>query len=310
MVRVLHHLNDEAATALAAEFPAVEFVSIPREGTLDADVAGDVLVTSPVATPILPDALSRGVRWVHTIGTGVDRFPLQLIGPDMTLTCSRGASAIAIAEWTLTMMLAFEKQLPDSWADAPPERWFRANLGTLYGKTFAIVGLGGIGERAAALARPFDMKIKALRRSLRPADTEGVEVVGTLAEVLDGADHVMIAAPLTPETRHLVNTESLAWMKPGVHLVNIARGGLIDQDALRVALDSGHVARASLDTVDPEPLPDGHWIFTHPGVRFSPHISWSMPEAQGLLHETFRENLRRYLAGAELINVVDVQLGY
>ena len=154
------------------------------------------------------------------------------------------------------------------------------------------------------------MKIKALRRSLRPADTEGVEVVGTLAEVLDGADHVMIAAPLTPETRHLVNAESLAWMKPGVHLVNIARGGLIDQDALRVALDSGHVARASLDTVDPEPLPDGHWIFSHPGVRFSPHISWSMPEAQGLLHETFRENLRRYLAGAELVNVVDVQLGY
>jgi phosphoglycerate dehydrogenase-like enzyme len=310
MVRVLHHLNEETAAAFAAEFPTVEFVAIPREGALDPGVEGDVLVTSPVATPILPEALSRGVRWVHTIGTGVDRFPLHLIAPDMTLTCSRGASAIAIAEWTITMMLAFEKQVPDSWADAPPERWFRANLGTLYGKTFAIVGLGGIGERAAALARPFDMKIKALRRSLRPAATEGVEVVGTLAELLDGADHVMIAAPLTPETRHLINAESLALMKPGVHLVNIARGGLIDQDALRTALDSGHMARASLDTVDPEPLPEGHWIFSHPRVRFSPHISWSMPAAQGLLHETFRENLRRYLDGAELDYVVDVRLGY
>jgi phosphoglycerate dehydrogenase-like enzyme len=310
MVRVLHHLNSEAAAALAAEFPDVEFVAIPREGALDADVAGDVLVTSPVATPILPDALSRGVRWVHVIGTGVDRFPLQLIGPGMTLSCSRGASAIAIAEWTITMMLAFEKQVPDSWASTAPERWFRANLGTLYGKTFAIVGFGGIGERAATLARPFDMNIKALRRSRRPAGIEGVEVVGSLAEVLDGADHVMIAAPLTPETRHLVNSESLSMMKPGVHIVNIARGGLIDHDALRVALDAGHVARASLDTVDPEPLPDGHWIYTHPRVRFSPHISWSMPAAQGLLHDTFRENLRRYLDGADLVNVVDVRLGY
>jgi phosphoglycerate dehydrogenase-like enzyme len=258
----------------------------------------------------LPEALRRGVRWVHLIGTGVDRFPLDLLSADVTLTCSRGGSAIAIAEWSITMMLAFEKQVPNSWYDTPPERWFQANLGTLYGKTLAIVGLGGIGERTAALARPFDMRVKAMRRSLRPANTAGVEVVGTLAEVLDGADHVLIAAPLTRETRHLINAESIGWMKPGVHIVNIARGGLIDHDALRMALDSGHVARASLDTVEPEPLPDGHWLYSHPGVRLSPHISWSMPHAQGMLIDTFRENLRRYADGRELTSVVDVQLGY
>ncbi|HUP76080.1 MAG TPA: NAD(P)-dependent oxidoreductase [Acidimicrobiales bacterium] len=310
MVRVLHHLNAEAAASLAAEFPSVEFVSIPRAGTIDAGVAGDVLVTSPVATPSLADALGRGVKWVHLIGTGVDRFPLDLLAPDVTLSCSRGGSAIAIAEWSLTMMLAFEKRLPHSWFDAPPDRWFQADLGTLYGKTLAVVGLGGIGERTAALALPFGMRVKALRRSLRPADTPGVEVVGTLAEVLDGADHVLIAAPLTHETRHLINAESIAWMKPGVHIVNIARGGLIDQDALRSALDSGYVARASLDTVEPEPLPDDHWLYSHPAVRLSPHISWSMPHAQGLLIDTFRENLRRYLDGRSLAYVVDVRLGY
>ena len=310
MARVLHHLNADAAASLAAEFPSVEFISIPRDGTLDADVAGDVLVTSPVSTPTLAEALSRGVQWVHLIGTGVDRFPLDMLAPEVTLSCSRGGSAIAIAEWSLTMMLAFEKRLPHTWYDAPPERWFQADLGTLYGKTLAVVGLGGIGERAAALAIPVDRRVKALRRSLRPADTPGVEVVATLAEVLEGADHVLIAAPLTNETRHLINGESIGWMKPGVHIVNIARGGLIDHDALRAALDSGHVARASLDTVDPEPLPDGHWIYSHPGIRLSPHISWSMPLAQSLLIDTFRENLRRYLDGRELANVVDVQLGY
>jgi len=310
MVRVLHHLNAEMAGSLAADFPTVEFVSIPRDGTLDAGVAGDVLLTSPTSSPTLPEVLRRGVRWVHLIGTGVDRFPLHLLATDVTLTCSRGGSAIAIAEWNLAMMLAFEKHVPDSWFDTPPDRWFHANLGTLYGKTLAIVGLGGIGERTASLARPFDMRIKAMRRSLRPADTPGVEVVATLAEVLDGADHVVIAAPLTIETRHMINRESIGWMKPGVHIVNIARGGLIDHDALRVALDSGHIARASLDTVDPEPLPDGHWIYAHPGVRMSPHISWSMPHAQGKLIDRFRENLRRYLDGHALDDVVDVQLGY
>ena len=310
MVRVLHHLNADAAASLAAEFPSVEFISIPRDGTLDADVAGDVLVTSPVSTPTLAEALSRGVQWVHLIGTGVDRFPLDLLAPEVTLSCSRSGSAIAIAEWSLTMMLAFEKRLPDSWLTEAPARWFQSDLGSLYGKTFAIVGLGGIGERAALLARPFDMRIKALRRSLRPAETEGVEIVGSLAEVLADADHVLIAAPLTAETRHMINAESIGWMKPGVHLVNIARGGHVDQDALRVALDSGHIARASLDTVDPEPLPEGHWLYSHPSVRLSAHISWSMPAAQGLLHDTFRENLRRYLDGRELINVVDVHLGY
>ena len=310
MVQVLHQLSAEALASLAAEFPSVEFIALPREGELPDDIAGDVLLTSPVGSPTLAEALRRGVRWVHTVGTGVDRFPLDLLTPDITLSCARGASAIAIAEWSLTMMLAFEKRLPDPWLTEPPERWFRADLGTLYGKTFAIVGLGGIGERAARLARPFDMRIKALRRSLRPAETEGVEIVGTLREVLDDADHVLIAAPLTAETRHMINAESIGWMKPGVHLVNIARGGHIDQDALRTALDAGHIARASLDTVDPEPLPEGHWMYSHPNVRLSAHVSWSMPEAQGLLHDTFRDNLHRYLEGRELINVVDVQLGY
>ena len=92
MVRVLHHLNADAAASLAAEFPSVEFISIPRDGTLDADVAGDVLVTSPVSTPTLAEALSRGVQWVHLIGTGVDRFPLDLLAPEVTLSCSRGGS--------------------------------------------------------------------------------------------------------------------------------------------------------------------------------------------------------------------------
>ena len=103
MVRVLCHLNADAVDKIAAEFPDVEFACIAREGELDPDISGDVLLTSAIGAPTLEQALDRGVRWIHTIGTGVDRFPLELIRSEHTLTCSRGASAIAIAEWSSTL---------------------------------------------------------------------------------------------------------------------------------------------------------------------------------------------------------------
>ena len=107
-----------------------------------------------------------------------------------------------------------------------------------------------------------------------------------------------------------MNPATFAAVKPGVHLVNIARGSLVDQDALRDALDAGRVAMASLDAVDPEPLPAGHWMYEHPKVRLSPHISWSMPGASDILVRTFVENVRRYQAGQPLEGVVDVDAGY
>jgi phosphoglycerate dehydrogenase-like enzyme len=149
-----------------------------------------------------------------------------------------------------------------------------------------------------------------LRRTMRGSDVDGVVSVTSAKEAVDGAHHVVVAAPLTDETRHLVDAELLASMREGVHLVNIARGGLVDQDALRVALDSGHVARASLDVTEPEPLPAGHWLYDHPRVRLSPHISWSMPESNDLLYSTFRENLARWLRGEPLEGVVDLGAGY
>jgi phosphoglycerate dehydrogenase-like enzyme len=108
----------------------------------------------------------------------------------------------------------------------------------------------------------------------------------------------------------LIDADAFSMMKPGVHLVNIARGSLIDQDALRDALESDVVAAASLDTVTPEPLPEGHWMYTHPKVRLSPHISWSMPEALDGLLALFIENLGRYERGEPLLGLVDVRAGY
>lgn len=180
-----------------------------------------------------------------------------------------------------------------------------AELGTLEGRTLALIGFGGIAQAIARRALPFGMKVMGYRRTAMPSPVEGVELASSLASLLGEADHVVVAAPHTPATQHLLDDETLGLMKPGVHLVNIARGGLVDQEALRRALDSGQVGLATLDCVDPEPLPEGHWLYRHPQVRLTPHISWAGPTSHGGLMERFIENLGRYLDGAPLSYLVD-----
>jgi phosphoglycerate dehydrogenase-like enzyme len=311
-LRVLSHLGDADALHLPTEVrDRVDVVPVPMSGPLPDDARGEVLLTLTRPSDGLEELVARGLRWIQLVGTGIDGFPLERVGDHVVVTNMPGASAVAISEWVLTMMLAFEKRVPEVWLDAAPERWQGdPRLGSLSGKTLALVGMGGIGLATAARARPFGMRAIAVRRSSTPSPDPEVELVGSLADLLAEADHLVLAAPLTHATRHLLDAEALALVKPGVHLVNVARGGLIDQDALRVALDDGTVARASLDAVEPEPLPAGHWLYGHPGVRLSPHISWSRPGAIPDLLARFADNLRRYLDGEPLHSTVDRGAGY
>jgi phosphoglycerate dehydrogenase-like enzyme len=309
-MKVLTQVREALAAQVAAAVPEVELIPVARDGELPPGVDGEVLLTYPWASPNLDRILARGVRWVHVIGTGVDAFPLELL-TDQVLTCSRGASAHPIAEWVLAMMLAFEKRLPDTWITSPPpDGWSRAALGTLHGKTLGLVGFGAIGSAVARRALPFGMRVRALRRSRTKPDVEGVELVESITELAASSDHLVVAAASTAATHGLVGRDAFAAVRAGVHLVNVARGGIVDQDALREALDDGRVACASLDAVEPEPLPEGHWLYAHPRVRLSPHVSWSMPGAADLLVQVFIDNLRRYRAGEPLLGVVDRQAGY
>ncbi len=149
------------------------------------------------------------------------------------------------------------------------------------------------------------MKVTGYRRTKTKSDIPGVKLASDLDALLGQADHIVVAAPETPATHHLLNDEAFAKMKPGAHLVNIARGGLVDQDALRRALTSGQVGLATLDCVDPEPLPAGHWLFTHEKVRLTPHISWAGPESHSGLIDRFVENFGRYVEGKPLEYLVD-----
>ena len=281
-MRILSHIGDESVPRIEAEVPGSQVVLIPGDGQLADDVEGEVLITWAWGSENLDEALAQGVRWVHTLGTGVDRFPL----------------------------LAFEKSIPGIWLDEPGDRWHLGSLGGLDGRTLTLIGFGGIGQAIAERALPFGMRVVAVRRTSAPSPLSGVEVAESIEEAVAEADHVVLAAPATADTHHIVDAAVLSAMKEGVHLVNISRGSLIDQDALRAALDDGRVAMASLDTVEPEPLPEGHWMYDHPKVRLTPHISWSAPGAFEVLLDSFIDNLRRWRDGEPLAGVVDVEAGY
>lgn len=308
-LRVLSHLPLQLLEPVRRELPDVLLTQVPMQGEPPADAQGEVLLTHAKGSPNLAAVVARGVRWVHTFGTGVNDFPFAALGPRL-LTCARGASAGPIAEWTLAVMLAAEKRLPEMWLSEPPAHWSIASLGGLRGRTLALVGLGGIGAEVARLARAFGMRVRALRRTQAPSPVPGVEIARGLEALLADADHLVLAAPVTRATRHLIGAEALSMVKPGLHLVNVARGELVDLGALRAALDDGRVALASLDCVEPEPLPAGHWLYSHPRVRVSAHISWSAPGALVELIMPFVHNLRRYRAGEPLAGVVDREQGY
>ncbi len=308
-MRVLNQMGSAATEAIRSAAPDVEVVEVPFD-RVEPGTRGEILFGAWNASPVFGQLDELGVRWVHVAGTGVDGYDPVLYANDRLVTASRGASAIPIAEFVLAALLTFEKKLPATWLDEPPEHWNLASLGELSGKVLGLVGLGGIGTAVAERALPFGMRVLAIRRTGRASSVAGVELTTELAPVLEQADHLVLAAPATPRTRALLNADTLAAVKPGVHVVNVARGDLVDEEALRAALDDGRVACATLDVVTPEPLPSGHWMYDHPSVRLSAHVSWSSPRLLERVTAIFVANLRRYLRGEPLEFVVDPDEGY
>lgn len=306
-MRVLSLLGDKLSQSVAAKVPEAEIVVLPADRPLPAGARGDVLWSMASARAL--ENLQADVPWVHIHGTGVDAVPAEVFR-GRTVTCSRGATAGPIAEFALATMLAFEKGLPEVWLDGPPDNWGVARLGSLADRRLAVLGMGATGTAVARLAQAFGMQVVAARRTATPSTLDQVVMAPNVQDAVRAADNVVVAVPATAHTRHLLAAPLFDAMPPGVHLVNIARGSVVDQGALRDALDSGRVAKATLDVCDPEPLPAGHWMYNHPSVRLSPHVSWSSPAMGRRILEQFVTNLHARAAGSPLRGTTDPETGY
>lgn len=310
-VHVINNLGMDLNDRIV-DLPGMRLTTIGPEDEVPADLRADAIYTHVWGSPNLPALLRTGARWVQVMGVGIERFPLDELGADQVLACARGATGIPIGEFAVAAMLSQAKAMPQVWIDDVPENgWFSdQRISGLYGKTVVIVGVGGIGTHVARLALAFGMRVIGVRRRNLPSPVEDMEISTDLRAVVGDADHLVLAAPATAETNQLIDADLLAGVKAGIHIINVARGSLIDPDALRDALDDGRIACASLDTVDPEPLPSGHWMFTHPGVRLSPHVSWAGPGSRTAMVDAFVDNYHRFRAGEPLEGVVDRVLGY
>jgi phosphoglycerate dehydrogenase-like enzyme len=277
----------------------------------EGQASGDSVIL--VGGPLPDDATGwrqwvGSAPWVHFFPTGIDRYPLDWLR-GRTVSCGRGVNAVAIAEYTVGAILAAEKRLVEQWTLSSPEDVLRHPLGRLEGKTVGLVGLGSIGQAVAQRLQGFGVRILATRRTEASSGFPGVEVT-SFPEVLRAADHLVLAVPLTAHTEHLLDAHAFSQMKPGVHLVNVARGALVDQLALLDAIDAGIVAHASLDVTDPEPLPADHPLRHRPQVFITPHVSWSGSETAHASFDHFVANIRRWEQGEALEGLVDVDAGY
>ncbi|MEU7632306.1 D-isomer specific 2-hydroxyacid dehydrogenase family protein [Nocardia sp. NPDC049220] len=267
-----------------------------------------------------PDELPATVEWVQLPAAGIeDWFTAGIFAryPTVRFTSAAGAFAASVAEHALMLLLAGVRYLPEHLRAA---RWrqqdFFPHVDTLRGKTVTIVGAGGIGRALIPMLIPLGAHVIAINRSGRPVTGPGIpETVETLAtehlgRIWPRTDHVVIAAPATPDTRHLVGADELARLKPSSWIINVARGSLVDTDALVTALASGAIGGAGLDVTDPEPLPDGHPLWVLPNAIVTPHDSNPPQLRFAAFADHVGENVMRFVAGRELIAPIDPERGY
>jgi phosphoglycerate dehydrogenase-like enzyme len=249
-----------------------------------------------------PEELPGQVRWVQLPSAGVERW-LDRIDRERVWTSAAGAYGRPVAEHALMLLLAGARRLADC---VRATSWQRPSLRPLEGATVAIVGTGGIGRALIELLEPLRVEILAVTRRGR----DGTIPADRLGEVWPRAHHVVIAAPATGATRHLVGAEELAAMREDAWLVNVARGSLVDTDALVAALAAGEIAGAALDVTDPEPLPDSHPLWHEPRALITPHVANPDATLRRYLAELVRENVARFAAGQELLSRIDLDAGY
>lgn len=283
---------------------------------LPTAVAGaDVLFVWDFRSGAIPDAWPHAdaLRWIHSSSAGVDRllFP-ALRDSEVVLTNSRGVFDQPMAEYVLATVLTFAKDMHTTLRLQDRKQWQHRVTERIAGKSALVVGTGPIGRAIARQLRAAGLRVSGAGRTARAEDPDfgDVHASDNLAHVIGAFDYVVLAAPLTEQTKGLVDAEVLAHCRPSARLVNVGRGELVVEADLVAALQAGQLAGAALDVFETEPLPESSPLWGMPNVLISPHMSGDTVGWVDELVDLFLANLRAYAQGEQLRNVVDKQRGY
>lgn len=312
-------LPDEEKRRIEERFPGVTLVPVDDPCALPEALA-DADAFLGWTFPEEHFGAAPNLRWVQSINAGADAnlFP-AMRRSDVVLCSGAGLHTTCIPEHVVGQMLVLARNFHEALRLQARGEWNRfgvilhgGGIRELRGSNLALIGAGPIGTHLVPMARALGQTVRVLRRDPTLA-VEGAEaVVGpdALHALLAWADFVVLAMPLTDETRGLIDAAALASMKPSAFLINVARGEVVDDDALAAALSAGKIAGAALDVFDPEPLPASHPYWSLPNVVLTPHVSGYTPRYFELAMSLFEDNLGRFLSGRPLRNVVDKDLGY
>ena len=312
----VHHgfepaLGDWVANLLRTGLPGREVVSWSREEELRAGI-GEVEVLLAFRPPRGIWAGAKRLRLIQMMGAGVDALlPAPDLPPAVQVTNARGLHA-HMGEFALAMILALAKRIPRALEQKQAQLWKLYGVPKLAGATLGILGLGAIGEAVAEKAAAFGMRVIGTQREPKTVPHVDATCAGAAGteRVLRESDYVVVLLPLTPETRGSIGARELDWMKPTAFLVNLARGGIVDETALLERLRSGRLAGAALDVFDKEPLPASDPLWTAPNTILTPHLAGLEPNYMQRLMELAVDNVTRLERGEPLRNRVDRARGY
>jgi D-2-hydroxyacid dehydrogenase (NADP+) len=255
---------------------------------------------------------ARRLKLIQTVGAGVDSvLPAPDLPPQVAVTNARGIHSDQMAEHAVLMMLAFAKKLPQAMANQREHLWQFYASDTLAGRMCVVVGMGTIGQEVARRAKQFKMTVIGIQRQPKQFEyADEVLPTDQLSAALQRADYAVVILPLTDTTRHLLDAECLAALPSAAVLVNMARGGIVDEAALAQMLRDGRLKGVALDVFADEPLPESSPLWAVPNLIITPHIAGLVPDYLERVLEIFTDNIQRLESGRPLVNLVDRQRGY
>lgn len=312
-IKVIHlyGLGEEFVPIFISAFPDRKIRTLKSKAEL-FDSIGDIEVLFVFKPPRGVWSGAKRLRLIQIAGAGVDTLlPAPDLHPRVSITNAKGIHVHYMSEYALTMMLSFAKNLTTTLANQRSRTWQRIYPTSLAGKTCCILGMGTIGRGVAERAKQFGMRVIGVQRE--PKEFRAADEVlpsGEICQAVCSADYIVVVLPLTPQTRNLLDAAFLSNLKQEAVLINMARGGILDEVTLAKMLIAGRLRGAALDVFDEEPLPDSSELWTIPNLIITPHVAGALPDYWKSFIHIFTENVSRLENEKPLRNEVDRSLGY